>query len=194
METVPTIKMFKRFLKENNFYIPYVKFTQTKYGIENTLKNKQIIEYFSPKLINKQQTEKYKISTHYLATLFDLYNIEWNNYYKYNKNKKIYIEKFKTFLKKRGILNLYQTCFSPYYVNFNANILYNARINQMFKVVFNTNLKHKYINTWEELYPNEFIIKAFDNTDTIKNESFWIELNKKWQEELKKIEKILSKK
>ena len=104
---------------------------------------------------------------------------EWHIKLMFTPQKEIIEDKFEMFLKKRGLLNLYESCFAPYY----ANRAYNNRKyswgKQRKTIAYTTP-----INTWKDLLPDEYLTSAFDVTDTIKTSDFWKKLNQIWLKEL----------
>lgn len=165
------IKVFKRYLKEHGLYSYYKRTT----GItKETLKNIQPHDYFSTSLIKKanksywQETVKFKHN-----------NGIWLKYLTYECAKDVYIEKFIIFLKKRGIYNLYISCFAPYYTNITLT---------------KTEPKFKYspcfeITQWKDLYPQNFISSSFDWDNTIKPRAFWETTNNAWLAEIEVIKR-----
>jgi len=170
--TINPIKLFKRFLKEKNLYSTFY------YGIKF---NKGFINYFKttePTMYitnidrqNVKNTMPYR--TYYIINNL---NDEWYSKLMFLPQKEIIENKFEMFLKKRGIFNLYESCFAPYY----ANKMYAFSLGRNRKIIAYTNT----INTWRDLLPTKYLTSAFDITDTIKQSQFWENLNQAWLKEL----------
>ena len=144
------IKTFKRYLKEHGMYATYLKYVTPKEGMHEFLKNTNPDHYFNAQWINRDKAKK-NIGIWILNTYFNKYEKDWRNYIKYEVNKKEYIDMFTLFLKKRGILELYNSCFAPYYVNKLLKNTYSIDISPL-----------REVNKWEDLYPNfsfDFLIK-----------------------------------
>ena len=116
MIVINPITTFKRYLKEHGMYYAYLKYVTPTEGIYQHLKNTNPQVYFSTMWINRDKANK-GIGSWTLMSYFNKHDAEWRNYIKYEINKEHYIEMFKIFLKKRGIYDLYKSCFTPYYVN-----------------------------------------------------------------------------
>lgn len=180
--TINPIKIFKRYLKENGIYAMYLKYTSGKGSITERLKNNPPETYFSTEFINRDKCKNNQNSPYAFCSStvysvqsnFSINSIKWKQYIKYEINKKEYIELFKKFLKKRGIYDLYQSCFAPYYVNGLRSGMRGFEVSPKYT-----------ITQWEDLYPNKFICSAFDYSDTIKPKHFWEKLDVKWQKELR---------
>lgn len=173
MIIINPILTFKRYLKEHGMYAAYLKYVTPKEGIYQHLKNINPETYFHSQWINREKASK-NVGSWTIISYFNRYEQSWRNYIKYEVNKEHYIEMFKIFLKKRGILDLYQSCFAPYYVNRLMSMSGNKKCSPL-----------KEVNRWEDLYPNHFIESAFDHKETIKSEHFWERLDEKWQKELR---------
>ena len=173
--TINPIKLFKRFIKEKNLYSTFYYGIKFNKGFTNYFKTTEPTRYITD--IDRQNVKNTMPYGTY--NIINNLNNEWYSKLMFQPQKEIIENKFEMFLKKRGIFNLYESCFAPYYANKEKN-------NRMYswgrkrKTIAYTNT----INTWRDLLPDEYLTAAFDITDTIKPSQFWENLKQAWLKEL----------
>ena len=173
--TINPIKLFKRFLKEKKLYSTFYYGTKFNKGLINYFKTTEPTRYITD--IDKQNIKT--TAPYGTYNIINNLNDEWYSKLMFLPQKEIIENKFEIFLKKRGILNLYESCFAPYYANKVNNDRKYSWGKQRKTIAYTTP-----INTWKDLLPDEYLTSAFDFTDTIKTINFWENLNQAWLKEL----------
>jgi hypothetical protein len=111
--TINPIKLFKRFLKEKNLYSTFYYGIKFNKGFTNYFKTTEPTRYITD--IDRQNVKNTMPYGTY--NIINNLNDEWYSKLMFLPQKEIIENKFETFLKKRGTLNLYESCFAPYYAN-----------------------------------------------------------------------------
>jgi hypothetical protein len=173
--TINPIKLFKRFLKEKKLYSTFYYGTKFNKGLINYFKTTEPTRYITD--IDKQNIKT--TAPYGTYNIINNLNDEWYSKLMFLPQKEIIENKFETFLKKRGTLNLYESCFAPYYANKVNNDRKYSWGKKRKTIAYTTP-----INTWKDLLPDEYLTSAFDITDTIKTINFWESLNQAWLKEL----------
>jgi hypothetical protein len=183
-KSISPSKQFKRFLKEHQLFPYYQKVVKPNKGIKEFFKTTNPMDYLGdPPITNKFSKEEQLYAKNFLKS----YLYDWETYL----NIIPYIEdikyKFIMFLKKRNAYELYLNCFNPYYVN--EKIIYLNTLAQWRRMRTEPIVIERpdNITSWEQINPKFYLLYTFNIQYTIKPESFWTELNDKWQKELNKI-------
>ena len=183
-KSITPSKCFKRFLKEYQLFPYYQKVIKPNKGIKEFFKTTNPTDYLNdPPITNTLNIDEQLNAKNILKSYLN----DWETYL----NIMPYIEdikyKFIMFLKKRNAYELYLNCFNPYYINKQIQYLNTLaqwrRMRQEPIAIENPDN----IISWEQINPKFYLTYTFDITYTIKPESFWTELNDKWQKELNKI-------